>query len=292
MAKERFVEIRGREIATLDSVLRTYNDPENNYHARNAADFLGEWMQFPLTYESREMTYLNTLGLYVYYSGSISVYQGKSTAGYISENGMVPPVEQWEENLGMNFMPLKRGVRNFGENGAKIIRLLHAMGFHSSSYQGTRHDRYTRKDAGSQLPPYLIFLIDNHDKMNRDSRQISKRYLRDVISVWFHTKEDRKVSESYRVYLLSRATEEEIDAEADTMLKVMSIVYPRVEMDLKRDFYKKQAKPDLWVGSINFPIGRLVQFPRGVSPVKIDVQARPVFSFERHFVGRPKPLQK
>lgn len=273
---ERKIDLRLDEICTREDFLRTY--PKQIYYAEKAAAFLDERGIFPLTYSNPQLVHLNTLGLYVYYSGSLLVAHPRAGARLARGRDHQHDLTAiWKRHLGLTFIDNDVALA-FGQNGATYARLLSAMGFHTNDEPcSERPQRKAR--TGSQIPAYLRCIISTFDELGRDSRKNLRRYISDLVAVCFDTRASVRSNRGLRVDLLSQPTEELVIEEALQLVAAVNHLYPSVSLNPKDiSVYSNQGK---WQGYITLPFEKTLGFPQGsFSPVKVKVHVEPRFSFE------------
>ncbi|MBU0615802.1 MAG: hypothetical protein KJ601_06950 [Nanoarchaeota archaeon] len=271
-------DIRKKAIATGDSFASTYNTV---HWAEKGVAFMESRGIFPLTLSSPQMPAINRLGLYSYYSGAITVAGGDAEGHIIrGEKEYHLPREEWEDRLG--FMVKEyQNKWSFSKNGAYYARLLHSAGWHTITEPG-KDGKQRKASVGSRLPPYLCELIDNYDRLTKDSRTLAGKYLRDVISVWFDTKGRVVTERGVRVRLLSQPTEEDLREQAEQLVSVVNSLYPNVGLDKDRDINVAEIKDpekkgeNVFGGYVSFSLEKLLGFPaNGATPVKFDIRIEP-----------------
>ncbi len=273
---ERKVDLRLDEICTREDFLGTY--PRQKYYAEKAAAFLDGHGIFPLTYTNPKLVYLNLLGLYVYYSGSLTVAGARANA-YLAggRDHQHDLTDVWREHLGLTFIDGGAAL-TFGENGATYTRLLSVMGFHTNDDPCSKDPRRKAR-TGSLLPPYLRRVISTFDHQIRDSKNKVGRYIHDLLSVYFDTKGSIIANRGLRLDLLSQPTQELVMEEGLQLVAAVNYLYPAVS--LGPDDIHVHSNQGTWSGYIHFPFEKILGFPqRAFSPVKVKVHIEPRFSFE------------
>ncbi len=276
MAKQ--IDIRNIKLSTPENFSALYN---YSWAAERGINFLNKCNIYPLNYQNENLPLLNLLGLYVYFSGSLHVINNGGAGGAIN-GGREPlhiPKEKIEKGLGLKLEPNVKGYV-FGENGSYYARLLSNMGFYTN--QGKYNEKDTKARSGSKIPDYLTFLIENYSSLNKDSKSIGGRLLRDTINIWFDTKAAPTGERQLRAELLGQPTQEQLKNNATQLSDAINILYPRVNSNVDEDLQTWEDE-GIWGGYLRFSLEQLLGFPkRSASPIRFSIIVEPRLSCYRN----------
>ena len=147
--------IMDQEITTRKEFINGYR---NTAAGERGAGILDKKRVFPLTYRNPRLSFLNCLGLYTYFSGSVNIIRETKKDQY---NGFLhlpgkereAVVSGFNSALGLGLNPRGKGFQ-FGRNGNVCARLLECAGFFMSERnEGDGKARQTKARVGSSLPP-------------------------------------------------------------------------------------------------------------------------------------------
>ena len=283
--KKRGVDILGREICTGERFLDSYSD---KVRASKMLEKLEKHNVFPLTYQNPKLVYLNILGLYAYFSGTLT--QSGPTFDAMISGGREQQRDLSEVMLSELGLTLRKhkGSFEFGENGGTYARLLSLMGFFTS--RGSRLDLQRKARVGTELPSYLADVIEQFEDLTLKSQGVCKKFLRDLVSVCFDTKgytRNRGAAQELLLELLTQPSPELAGKQGRQIVRAMQIVYPLVgvkEDQISVREIKSGDSRKKYEGSVHIPLEQAVLFPNNfnsAASIEIHVLLRPSrYSFE------------
>jgi hypothetical protein len=245
---------------------------------------------FPLTFKNPKFTFVNILGLTVYFSGALTADKRNRYDAMISgtrtQQSDLSAI--MESELGLKMRECRKSTFDFSENGGAYARLLSFMGFFTS--RGTDNDLHRKARMGSELPAYLAEMIATYDESSARIQGTCRKYIRDLIAVCFDTKGrtiKRKDYNAVEIELLTQPSSEQIDAQARQIVKAINLLYPKVELSDVNMFWQKinsGNSREKYEGHIHIPLEKAVFFPNAANSaasIEIKINLRPSrYSFE------------
>ncbi|MBI4143949.1 hypothetical protein HY486_01750 [Candidatus Woesearchaeota archaeon] len=241
------LDITLEEIVTRKEIFETY---ERQEYGQKALEILESHRIFPLTYGNPKLKYVNLLGLYIYFTGTMHVTPSPTIAHINAdweENLLL--LNAWKKELGLEFTK-QNGYISLGKNGAQYARLLATMGFYKDIHQ-PRIKRNTKAANGTSIPTYLIRLIENHNRMNYRSQLLARRYLRDLCTVWTVTKSKYERSRGLSIRTTAQPTKEEARTQITYLAKCFNILNPELKLcDTNIHIYNTEEScvGDIYIG--------------------------------------------
>ena len=234
--RKRGVDILGREICTKEDFIRSFRSQRKG---EKTASLLDEHDIFPLTYGNPKLACLNTLGLYVYFSGALTL-NGKnqfdaSVAGGRPHQRDLSSLT--ESELGLKLQPREKKMKSgensycwyFGENAGPYARLLSFMDVHTSYGNAECIQRKAR--TGSVLPHYLVYAIDRYENLSKESKDVCKSLLTDFVTVCIDTKGSVQKwgkHQALNLELLTQPSHNLVYQQGLQILGAISIAYPEI----------------------------------------------------------------
>lgn len=259
-----------KDITTEEQFCDTY---ESKRHIKSGLLTLKEHNIFPLNILNPNTKALNTLGLYSYFSGNLSVgYKIRANGRISSSQNLFNTFELyknlWEKELGLN-LKKQKSYYSFGVNGGTYARLLNSMGFYaSSSPNPTRHVK--KASVGTTLPKYLQNIIENYDENDIIMRKFFKPHLKDLVDILIETKASNIKPSSLRVTILSQPPQEELIREGKLIAKIIGIVYPEIKINTDKNLKTGvliSKDREVHFGNIYFPQEQIEHLHEVNSPI-------------------------
>ena len=301
------------KISIFDHCLLTREQFVESYERPGAGEsgveVLDEHSIFPdgrLTYHNKKFHFVNLLGLYTHFSGTLRVGYITETGSYSAFQGGIGSFlqckdpgdrarkirdlrEQWTEELGLKFRAQKDGT-SFGKHGGTYGRLLHLIGFSTSVLPEEGYVRSTKTGRGATLPEYLSSLIANYSHINGEGKELVRPYLRDLVSVFFDTQaRTRGLHLCVEMDLPAQRTESLLRSEADKILQALNFLYPCLQPSPTIRVAKHK---EFCRGAIILTRPYLIaaSSSHGSFPIKIKAEISPRFGFEswNRFVGKKR----
>lgn len=252
-----------------------------------------------ITYGCEKFAFLNLLGLYTHFAGTLGVtafnednspscFQGSISR--LKKDADDPLFQIWENKLGLGFHEIdnRNGHENhsinyrFSGNGGIYARLLHLLGY-STSVEPCKEQRNSRLVREAVLPKNLTYLIDSYDDFSGEGKRLAKSHLRDLVSVFFATRAKKSMGESYvRLTTIAQKNESLLINDAQHMVNAMNLAYNGAEFSLDNHFtINKDTCRERYSGYFkisNEDVLR-VSTPENLFPIKLHVVVAPRYSF-------------
>ncbi len=292
--RKRGINLLEDEICTRQQFIDSY---QMKGQAQSFAAMLDRHEIFPLTFRNPKLTFLNTLGLHVYFSGALTKYKGSQYDASIcgGRKQQRDLSETVESELGMK-LRRRRNDLEFGENGGTYARLLSLMGFFTSKGSSDSIERKAR--IGSELPAYLSNLIEHFDELTLASKGTCRKFVRDLVSVCFDTKGYARNRNSrfqeLVIEMLTQPTPELVEKQGRQIVSALNIVYPKIGITQDQIHVSelKYSSDKRYEGAIVIPLEQAILFPNyanSMSPIEIVVNMRPcTYSFDTSCFGGRK----
>jgi hypothetical protein len=279
--------ILANEICTREEFVASYKSEKLG---ERVASVLDKYNIFPLTCKNPKLVFVNILGLAVYFSGALTADKRNRYDAMISNTKAQQRdlSSLMEAELGLRMRERRESTFDFGENGGAYARLLSLMGFFTS--RGADDDIHRKARIGSELPKYLVEIIETYNVSSERVRGTCRKYIRDLVSVCFDAKGraiSRKDYNAVEIELLTQPTEEHIEKQARQIVKAINSVYPKVGLDASNIFCQRinsGKSREKYEGHIHIPLEKAIHFPNygnSAASIEVKVGLRPSrYSFE------------